>query len=176
MEFILKNDRVIRIREACPDDAGMVLAHIERVSGESQYLTFGPGEFTMTEADEADFFRTCAESPNQVYALAFLDSVLVATGNIMASSRPRLRHRGELAMSVSRDVWGLGIGGAMLDYLIAWSQNNPMLSKLDLRVRTDHVRGVALYRSRLFEEEGTLNRQLCVDGSFYDVFHMGLAV
>jgi len=172
----LKGGQKLEIRVALPEDAARVLTYIEQVSSESSFLTFGPGEFEMTEEQEADFLRTCEQSPNQTYILGFLNHELVATANVGASSRSRLRHRGELGMSVSRAFWGLGIGGAMLDHLVEWAQENTMLTKLDLSVRTDNARGISLYRSRGFIEEGVLRKQFCFNGTFYDLCAMGMDV
>jgi RimJ/RimL family protein N-acetyltransferase len=173
---VLEGGQELEIRTAAPEDAERVLVYIEQVSGESNFLTFGPGEFEMTVEQESDFFRACHESPNRLYFLGFIDDELVATANVMASPRLRLRHRGELGMSVVRAFWGLGIGAAMLDHLVAWAQENPMLTKLDLRVRADNTRAIALYRRRGFVEEGVLRKQFCIEGEFYDLIAMGMEV
>ena len=51
---------------------------------------------TVTVEQEADFFRANKESPNRTFILGFIDDELVATANVMASPRRRLRHRGVL--------------------------------------------------------------------------------
>ena len=172
----LRGGQKLEIRAAVPEDAARVLVYTEQVSGESSFLTFGPGEFDMTVEQEADFFRACQRSPNRTYILGFINNELVATANVGASSRPRLRHRGEIGMSVSRAFWGLGIGAAMLDLLVEWAQENVMLTKLDLFVRTDNARGIPLYRSRGFIKEGVLRKQFYFDGNFYDLLAMGMEV
>ncbi len=173
---ILKNGRTLEIREARADDAAQILVYVEQVSGESSFLSFGPGEFDLSAEQEADFLRGCQASANQTYTLGFVDDELIATANVMASPRPRLRHRGELGMSVRRSFWGLGMGAAMLDHLIKWSQENPMLTKLDLRVREDNTSAIALYRGRGFDDEGVLRKQVCFQGVFYDLMAMGMEV
>ncbi len=172
----LKDGRVLEICEAQPEDAERVLAYVESVSNETSFLTFGPGELGMTRDQEAAFFQACQESPNEIYLLGRLDGTLVGSANIGASGRSRLRHRGELAMSVSRAFWRLGIGGALLDHLLSWARTNPILKKLDLRVRVDHAAAIALYRGRGFTEEGALRNQFVVDGEFFDLLAMGIDV
>ena len=114
MKTILRNQQTLELRIAQPADAKCVLTYIEQVSGESTFLTFGPGEFSMTEAQEADYFRLSQQRPNWVYLLGFVDGDLVTTANITASDRSRLQHCGVLGMSVKRAFWGNGIGGAVL--------------------------------------------------------------
>lgn len=170
----LKDGRVLELSEARPEDAEPVLAYVEGVSGETSFLTFGPGELQMTRDREAAFFRACQKSPNQVYVVGRLGGEVVASANIAASPRLRLRHRGELGMSVRRDFWRLGVGGALLDYLLAWGRVNPILSKLDLQVRSDNAAAIALYRGRGFVEEGVLRKQFAIEGEFFDLIAMGI--
>ena len=176
MGVVLEGGQELEVRTAAPEDAEEVLGYIERVSGESSFLTFGPGELEMTVEQEADFFRAGQGSPNRTYILGFIGDELVATANVMASPRPRLRHRGELGMSVSRAFWGRGIGAAMLDHLVEWARESPMLIKLDLRVRADNTRAIPLYRGRGFVEEGVLRKQFCVQGELHDLIAMGMEV
>jgi len=173
---VLKNGQSLEIREARTDDAAQLLVFVEQVSGETSFHSIGPGEFDLSAEQEANFLRGCQASSNQTYVLGFVDDELVATASVMASPRPRLRHRGDLGMSVRRSFWGLGIGTAMLDHLIEWTQENPMLTKLDLRVREDNTIAIALYRGRGFDDEGVLCKQVCFEGVFYDLIAMGIEV
>ena len=176
MEVTLKNGELLEIRVATRDDAEAILAYIETASAESTFLTFGPGEFEMTVEQEADFLDASAQSANQVYLVGHVNGELIASAHVGASSRERLRHRGEMGMSVRRSHWGQGVGAAVLDYVIDWARKNPVLTKLDLQVRVDNTRGVALYRGRGFIEEGVLRNQFRVGDELYDLIAMGMDV
>ena len=65
----LKTGASLLIREAGADDARAVLDYIEVVSGESDFLAFGTGEFELDEAAERAVLRRYAESANQLYLL-----------------------------------------------------------------------------------------------------------
>ncbi len=54
----LKDGRHLLIREAVPEDAPALLEFCEAVSHESNFLSFGPGEFDMTVAQEEEFLRS----------------------------------------------------------------------------------------------------------------------
>ena len=172
----LSDGRHVHFRSANPEDAAKVLEYVEAVAGESDYLTFGAGEFELTVEQEAAFLQTCLDSANQLYLLALIDDVIVATATIGARSRPRIKHRGTLGMSVRRSFRGLGLGAAILEQATQWARANPVLTKLDLTVRTDNSRAVGLYRRRGFALEGTLRKQLFVDGVYHDSHAMGLDV
>ena len=172
----LKDGRSLEISEAQPEDAERVIAYAESVSHETSFLSRSPGELGMTRDQEAAFLQACRESPNQIFLLGRIDGTLVGSVMIQASERSRLRHRGELGMSVSRAFWRLGIGGALLDHLLSWARTNPVLKKVDLQVRSDHAAAIALYRGRGFTEEGVLRNQFVVDGVFFDFLAMGIDV
>ncbi|HEV2111895.1 MAG TPA: GNAT family protein, partial [Gammaproteobacteria bacterium] len=164
----LKTGASLLIREAGADDARAVLDYVEAVSGESDFLAFGPGEFELDEAAERAVLRRYAESANQLYLLGLVDSALAAALIFSAAPRPRLRHCGELGMSVRKQYWGLGIGSVMLDALIAWAQSAGGIKKVNLRVRTDNLRAIRLYERKGFAIEGTLRREMYLGGRYFD--------
>ena len=91
-----------------------------------------------------------------------------------AGRRLRVRHCGEFGMSVRRPYWGLGIGSLMLETLIDWARDTEIVKKINLRVRTDNLRGIRLYKRKGFVIEGTIHREIFLDGRYYDHHWMGL--
>jgi RimJ/RimL family protein N-acetyltransferase len=170
----LKNGLVLSIREARVQDARVLLDYIQDISGESDFLTFGPGEFDLSEADEKEYLRKCRESDNQLYLVGLIAGRVVSVLTFSGGRRSRVRHSGEFGISVRRDVWGLGIGSWMLDALIEWARATGIVKKLDLRVRTDNQRAIALYMQKGFVIEGTIRKEMLVDGKYFDHYWMGL--
>ncbi len=75
-------------------------------------------------------------------------------------------------MCVLRDHGRLGIGRAMLDYLVTWSQQAG-LRKLYLRVYDFNAPAHRLYRTAGFTEEGRLQADVRrADGSYADTIIM----
>jgi RimJ/RimL family protein N-acetyltransferase len=172
-----KNGLPLTIRRAVPSDAPAIIAHVEKVSGESDNLTFGPGEFGITLEQETETLARAAEGDAQLFVVAVIgDQVIGMLNFAAASSRPRRRHIAEFGMGVEAAYWGQGIGGALLDAAIAWARAGGRLTKINLRVRTDNARAIALYVSRGFVMEGTLSRDLRVNGVYFDNHCMGLAL
>ena len=164
------------IREATREDAAALLPHVEAVSGESPFLTFGPGEFELTVDQEADFLAKCEATANALYLVGLVEGEIVASSGTTGSARARLMHRVELGMSVRQAHWRQGIGAALLDAIIDWARANPVVTKLDLQVATTNAGAVALYLKKGFHKEGTLRKQMMVDDVAQDLFHMGLNV
>jgi RimJ/RimL family protein N-acetyltransferase len=170
----LADGRILLIREAAAEDARSVLAYVQAISGESDFLSFGPGEFELTEPQEEEFLRKCRVADNQLYLLGIIDDVLVAMLSFSGGRRPRLRHAGEFGMSVRRAYWGLSIGSLMLDALIEWARDGGIVKKINLRVRTENRRAIRLYESKGFVIEGTLRKEILLQGQYYDHYWMGL--
>lgn len=170
----LKNGHVLVIREAAAKDARAVLDYVEAISGESDFLTFGPGEFELTEAEKKDFLRNHRDSDNQLYMLGLIDDTVVSTLTFSAGRRPRVRHSSEFSMSVRKQYWGLGIGSLMLNTLIDWARGTQIVKKINLRVRTDNQRAIALYEGKGFAMEGTIHKEIFLDGKYFDHHWMGL--
>lgn len=55
----IKTDSDLLIREAVPQDAGRLLQYIEQVSGETTFLSFGPGEYEKTEQEQVNYLTQC---------------------------------------------------------------------------------------------------------------------
>jgi RimJ/RimL family protein N-acetyltransferase len=77
-------------------------------------------------------------------------------------------------MSVRKQVWGLGIGSLMLDTLIDWARHTQIVKKINLRARTDNQRAIELYKRKGFVIEGTIRREIFLNGKYFDHHWMGL--
>jgi RimJ/RimL family protein N-acetyltransferase len=173
-KYELKNGCVLLIRDAGPEDARAVLDYVEDVSEETDFLTFGPGEFELTVAAEEQVLRKYRDSDNQLYILGLIDDTIVATLSFSAGHRRRLRHSGEFGMSVRTQYWGLGIGSLMLDALIHWARATQIVKKINLRVRTDNQRAIHLYERKGFVNEGTIRKEIFLNGTYFAQHWMGL--
>jgi RimJ/RimL family protein N-acetyltransferase len=171
-----KDGRDLVIREAAGGDAKTILAYLEQVSADTGFLTFGPGEFELSTAEETAYLEGCREAENCLYLLACVDGNLAGTLSFSSGSRPRVRHTGELAVSVLRSYWGLGVASALIDSLLHWARETGFITKINLRVRTDNERAITLYERKGFRVEGTVRKELYIGGVYYDNLLMGLEI
>jgi RimJ/RimL family protein N-acetyltransferase len=162
------------IRVATPDDAPAVLDYVSTISGESDFLSFGPGEFGYTEEQERNTLQEYAAANNFLALLGILDDSIVSMVTFSGGRRPRNRHTGEFGISVRKARWGRGIATLMLDALVEWARDTRIVTKINLRVRTDNHRAIALYERKGFVREGTVRKELMVGGNYFDHHLMGL--
>ena len=170
----LKNNLLLTLRRAEPKDAEQLLAYIEQVAGESENVTFGPGEFDISLEDERAFLQQTTTSPTSLYLIAEIAGEIVGTLTFSAGKRPRLQHSGEFGMSVLRKYWNLGLGSHMLAYLLDWARQTRTIRKINLLVRVDNLPAIHLYEKYGFVQEGRITREFYLHGQFIDAFLMGL--
>lgn len=176
VSLVLQNGALVSVREATRDDAGGMLSYVDAISGESDFLTFGPGEFGVTLPDEADFLERSQVSANRLCLVAIVSGVIVGSLTFQGGTRPRTRHTGEMGVSVKKAYWGMEIGSALMDALIAWARHGGVIRKINLRVRKDNARAIRLYERKGFALEGTVTRDINLNGQFFDCHYMGLAI
>lgn len=162
------------IRPATVADAAALLEYVDTVGRESEFLSFGAGDFGLSLAEEEAFLQKLATRDNEFYIVGELNGAIVSALTFTAGERPRVRHRGEFGISVRKEYWGMGIASLMLDRLLEWARRTHVISKINLRVRADNVRAIRLYESKGFIREGTITREVFVDGEYFSHYLMGL--
>lgn len=172
----LKDGSDVLIREAKGSDSRQVLDYLEVVSAETDFLTFGPGEFGLSENEESEYLDNCRSTENCLYLLAFIKENLVGVLSFSAGKRSRVRHTGELSASVLQSYWGIGIASALIDSLVEWARNTEIIKKINLRVRVDNHRAIALYTRKGFGIEGIVKKEIYISDLYYDNFLMGLEI
>jgi RimJ/RimL family protein N-acetyltransferase len=137
-------------------DAPAVLAYFDRVTGETDFAPFGPGEYPRNIEEEGAKLHGLAENPSQGVALgARIAGELAGIATITALRAPRVRHNGTLGVSVLQKYWGVGLGRALCEQAILEARGIG-LSRIELHTRQDNHRAIALYEDLGFQHEGRL--------------------
>ena len=171
-----KGNQACTIREALEKDAPVLIEYNNRISMETDFLTFGSGEFELSENEEIEFLRKCRMAENSIYLVASTDGELIGTLIFEGGKRSRTRHTGELSMSVSKKFQRKGVGSLLVDSLLEWAKNGKIIRKINLRVRIDNLRAFDLYLRKGFQIEGTIKREILFKDKFYDNYWMGLKI
>ena len=166
----------IIIRKAVKSDAEQLIRYLNIIGGESDFLTFGPGQFEKTVEQEEYYIQDISNKKNALCIVAEINEKIVGNLNFSGGPRERTAHTGEFGISVLKEYWGNGIGEELIKYLINWSKESGIIRKLNLRVRTDNTRGISLYKKFGFIEEGIIKRDFLINGQFYDSLKMGLEI
>jgi RimJ/RimL family protein N-acetyltransferase len=162
------------IREADPEDASGILEYIEKVSGESDFLTFGPGEFGISLENEKTTLSDFKSSPSKLFIVAIARNRIIGVLTFSAGGRPRVQHVGEFGISVLKEYWSTGVGTALISQLLKWAQQGGVVKKINLKVQTENARAIELYQKMGFEIEGTVKNDIRIGGRYLDNHVMGI--
>ena len=170
--FVDRRGAPILIRRALPADAEHVIAFVRATDTESTFLTREAGEFAMALDVERRYLAHVDGRPNAIYLTAWDAGELVGTIDFHGGNRRRTGHAGEFGLAVRRSHWGRGLGGQLLDVMLAWAAATGLVAKVKLKVQVGNERAIALYRSRGFVDEGLFRAEVMVDGVPVDVLAM----
>jgi RimJ/RimL family protein N-acetyltransferase len=155
------------IRSAAVDDAAALLVHGKDILSEGIFGVTRPEEFNLSVEDERAWVRAHIDAPGDLVLVAEADGSIA--GLLFFESGPRLRqaHRGALHMSVERAWRGQGVGEALLNALMDWAKQNPVIEKVGLAVLSTNTRALGLYKKAGFIEEGRRPREIKMGPSEY---------
>ncbi len=120
------------IEKADKKDAQQVLDYLNIVGGESDNLLFGLNEFTMSLEEEEKHIESIKNSECNALFLGKIEDEIVCIGSMMTSPRKRIEHHSELAISVKKKYWGLGIGTQLIKKIIHYAKQNETTEILHL--------------------------------------------
>ena len=105
--------------------------------------------------------------------VATVGDEVVGWCDILRQVLPTKAHCGALGMGVLPTFRGRGVGLRLITALLdrAWAAN---LVRIELSVRTDNARALALYERVGFAREGLARDAIRVDGTYHDVLRMAL--
>ncbi|MEZ4504727.1 MAG: arsinothricin resistance N-acetyltransferase ArsN1 family A [Thermomicrobiales bacterium] len=157
----------IRIRLAQPTDAPAI-TDIYNQGIRDRLATLETEERT---AEERAAWLAARDARHPVY-IAELDGAVVAWGSLNSfNPRPAYQWVADFSVYVDRAHRGHGLGGAMLDHLIA-EATSLGFHKLVLAAFPFNEAGMRLYQSRGFRTVGIYHEQGQLDGRWVDTIVM----
>ena len=145
-----------------------------KVASESNNLTFGEGELSITLDEEMEFIKSTLDSESRCFLIAEVDGKIIGNLNFVGSNRPRIKHVGEFGVSILKEFWGNGLANDLIDQLINWAKDGGNITKINLRVKEDNTSAIKLYKKIGFSIEGFQSRGFCIDGKYFSSYSMGL--
>ena len=162
------------LREAEKTDAAELIAFLNQVGSESDYMTLDEAGILMNQEEMASFIEHQAVSTNQLYLLALLDGEIAGLVSITADFHERIRYIGQVFVVVKKAFWNQGLGRILLEEALAWAEDSQDIRRLELSVQVRNERAVHLYKDLGFEIEGLQKRGAYLkEGKFLDVYLMG---
>lgn len=173
--FILKDGTPLVVREATYNDAVVLIPLLRRIFQTSSEVLTTIGEFQKEDTLEAQLQRIkhFSEAPGKCLFVAEMGSALVGTIDFWNGHRQRIAHTGEFGMGVLPECRDKGIGKCLLETLLEWAKENPLIEKVKLGVFASNARAIHLYKKMGFVEEGRKTNEIKMEsGAYFDVIEM----
>lgn len=169
----LKDGRTAVLQSPRPEDAAGLIDFIKTSSGETEFLARYPEEwdFLTIEKEEA-WAKRFAEAPDALAISAYIDGRVVGNAEITFRGGIKTGHRAVIAIAILRDYWGLGIGSAMFEGLLAAAKEKGTML-VELEYMEGNERGRRLYEKfgfRIVAEKPNAYRLR--DGSMRKEYYM----
>ncbi len=142
------------LRTACVEDAAVVLEIQQEVIGEGDYFINVPEDFEKTREQQWEWIERISENPRDIMIVAEIDGKVVGWIVFISQERKRMAHTGSFGVMVQKEYRGSGIGKQLLEEMLAWAKENPLIEKVSLGVFSTNHRAIAIYESLGFVEEG----------------------
>ena len=151
-----------------------MIEYLNTVGGESDNLLFGANGFHISVEAEEKLIEDLTDSKVSALLIGKIENEIVCVGSIMTSPRERICHQADLAISVKKKYWGLGIGTILMQAMIDFSKKNRKTEILHLGVKADNLTALSLYRKMGFNEIGRHKNFFKINGKYYDEILMDL--
>jgi RimJ/RimL family protein N-acetyltransferase len=166
-EFTMKTGEKIIVRSVLPEDTRSLHELSLEILREREFMITQPEEFLFTEEQERIWLKQHNDNPDAISLLAFAQTTLVGYLHFACEERRRRAHSGKFGIAVRMEWREKGVGRAMLQALLDWAQDNPQVEKVWLEVFATNSRGIHLYETLGFVEEGRLSKEIKIAPGHY---------
>ena len=171
----LKDGRTCVLRPNGPDLADPMLEYLKKTSAETEFLIRNADEVNETCEEIAAVLGRGLENPYNIAMAAVGDGKLAGVGRVFGiGGQRKLQHRCSLAIALYKEFWSLGIGTAMIHYLVELAKEVGW-EQMDLEVVAENEQAQALYKKCGFIETGRRHNAMRFDdGTYHDEILMYL--
>lgn len=100
-------------------DANKMLGFLKKACGETDFLLRYPEECDIPLEKEIAWVNNLRVSPNALTITCYIGGEVAGNCEINFKSGMKVGHRATIAIAILKDYWGLGIGSAMFEEIIA---------------------------------------------------------
>ena len=145
----LKDGRTALLRAVCKEDAIPMIAYMKACYEQTPYLMRYPDEFAVTAEQKATYLERQLVSPDVLMLVCEVEGKLAGNCQLDLNRWRKTQHRGQVAIALLKDYWGLGIGTAMFKEMIDKARQEK-LEQLELEVIEGNQRAIGLYHKMGF--------------------------
>jgi len=175
-ELKTKDGQNLILRRPILEDAEKMVNYLKTIGGESDNLLFGKNEFNLSIEQEREFVNNLnSNKDNTFMVIGIINHEIVSIAQINRPVKKRISHNSEIAISVKKDYWSIGVGSAVMHELIDFARNNS-IRNISLGVKASNSKAIRLYEKFGFKKVGCHKNYFNVNGTFDDEILMDLCI
>jgi RimJ/RimL family protein N-acetyltransferase len=175
-EVKLKNGENLILRKSEVNDASKLIEYLNMVGGETDNLLFGANEINLNEEQEKAFIENISNKKNSIMLVGLIDEKVVSVAQISAAARNRISHNAEIAISVKKEYWGIGVGSEVMRTLIDFAKDTKKIKNISLGVKASNIKAKNLYSKFGFKEVGIHKNFFNINDEYDDEILMDLYI
>jgi RimJ/RimL family protein N-acetyltransferase len=150
----IEQDFKTAIRTVRIEDAEAVLAIQRGVIQERDYFIAVSEEFNKTTQEHQEWIKKIIEHERETMYIAETDGKVVGWIVFLSQERKRMHHTGSIAIMLQKNYRNKGIGKLLINEILTWAAQHPVIEKVALGTFSTNTRAIALYKKLGFIEEG----------------------
>lgn len=173
--FILKDGTAVIIREVSYSDAIKLNRLAAQIFSSTNEVLTSIDEFQTNNTTAAQLKRIkhYIQKEGKCILVAEIDNQLVGTIDFWNGHRAKIAHTGEFGLGVHPSFRNKGIGHLLLEKLLDWTTQNPLIEKVKLGVFASNKRAIHLYKKMGFMEEGRRIAEIkTAEDNYIDIIEM----
>lgn len=164
----------IEIVRAKGQDAEELLEYLKIIGSETDNLSFGAEGILLDVEEERKYLDELAKSLNDIQLLAKANGEIIGTASLIRKKN-RMSHRAEFGISVKKAWWGCGVASTLMEYILLFAKSTGV-EQINLEVRSDNKRAIALYKKFGFHKLCTFPGFFKINGELVDFDFMNLEI
>ena len=170
----LKNGMILSIEKAVKEDAKEIVDYLNIVGGESDNLLFGLNECRWTVEQEEKMIEEISSRKDTALLVGKINGEIACVCSINSPARQRIAHQSEVAVSVKKKFWNIGVGTCLMNAVVAFAKASEKIEIIHLGVKADNVSAISLYKKIGFQEIGRYKNFFKINGEYFDEVLMNL--
>ena len=164
--FRLKDGRELFLRTAQVKDASQIVKLMRDVVNEGPFTLAEPDEYKSTVKSESKKIKRYKDSPGKIYLVVEVNKEITGFISFDNWDTRRTAHTGFFSVFIKKKWRGKGIGKILVNGMLDWAKENPMIRKISLYVFSTNKNAIALYKKLGFRQEGKFMNDMIIDGKF----------